>query len=110
MLKLDIDSKDGLLDCLQRVQMWNEICFPLHFVKIKETRKGWHVYLHADGFFTNKLKPFVQVMLGSDWKREMLNIDRVEKRVKKWNILFVSNEKGEDYSVLYNELLDVKVL
>jgi len=110
MLKLDIDSKDGLFDCLQRIQMWNETSYPLTFVKVVESNKGWHVYLKSDGFFTENMKPFIQALLGSDWKREMLNIGRVEKRVKKWNILFISNEHGKDYSGLYNELLDVKVL
>lgn len=74
-------------------------------VKIRETRKGFHVYITTSEPF--KPEPefivAVQLILMSDWKREVFNLDRIVKGRKlgnldkmNWNVLFsVKVQNGE---------------
>jgi len=74
-------------------------------VKIRETKKGFHVYITTEEPF--KPEPefivAVQLILMSDWKREMFNLERIIRGRKlgnldkmNWNVLFsVKTENGK---------------
>ena len=100
-LKLDIDNK------MKKTQLTNLLCKKTDVIrKIKhetiyaifnifETHKGYHVYVTYD---TNaKLNPkdivMLQLIYGSDPAREMHNLERIEKHIKNWNVLFSSKYK-----------------
>jgi len=89
-LKIDIDKKD------KREFMCRFTAFYRYFkpkvisYDIKETRKGYHVRLTIDFpfDFSDVDIAFLQLLLGSDWKRELLNYFRIKNKISRWNVLF----------------------
>jgi hypothetical protein len=67
-------------------------------VKVYKTKKGYHFYV----YYLNK-KPIAtfdgvdvvltQLILGSDWLRELRNIYRISKGDAEWNLLFSEKDK-----------------
>jgi hypothetical protein len=89
-LKIDIDKKDKR-DFMRRYQaLYRYFRFKLVDYEITETRKGYHVRLIIDFPFkvTSEEIVLLQLLLGSDWKREMLNYLRVKNGIEDWNKLF----------------------
>ena len=110
-LKLDLDIKDfnKVADIVSKrcgaVFMILNQTLPAGTVPIKligagvfSTRKGYHIYLEVEGDYTSFDVCFLQMALGSDYKRECYNFARFRNNLSKdWNILFEKkfNEKGE---------------
>jgi len=89
-LKIDIDKKDKR-DFMRRYQaLYRYFRFNLVDYEIAETRKGYHIRLIIDFPFkvTSEEIVLLQLLLGSDWKREMLNYLRVKNGIEDWNKLF----------------------
>ena len=75
-------------------------------IKVYRTKKGFHFYVYAtnmdfrtlDGGITYTLaskyiKILFQSILGSDWLRELRNLNRVKKGDENWNLLFSEKVK-----------------
>jgi hypothetical protein len=91
-LKIDIDKKDKR-DFMRRYQaLYRYFRFNLVDYEITETRKGYHLRLIIDFPFkvTSEEIVLLQLLLGSDWKREMLNYLRVKNGIEDWNKLFIA--------------------
>jgi hypothetical protein len=76
-------------------------------VVVYKTKKGFHFYVYAANMdfrslnggiiYTHAsryLKILFQSILGSDWLRELRNLNRVEKGDQNWNILFSEKDKN----------------
>jgi len=96
VLKIDIDRKRKV-DKLAR-NIVNRIKPILRYASISiadirayETRRGYHIELEIDApLLDNKDIVFLQLLLLSDWKREIFNWLRVRssEQLTSWNILF----------------------
>lgn len=89
-LKIDIDKKDKR-EFMERFTAFYRYFKPkVVSYDIRETRKGYHVRLIVDFPFrySDVDIVFLQLLLGSDWKRELLNYFRVKNGIPKWNVLF----------------------
>ena len=94
LLDYDFKSEDALLKFIERV--WPFIfrfAFPfgklqLTDLEIMRTKHGWHFYLEVRNKMRDLDRVFVQLMLGSDFKRELFNYRRVKLGERDWNLLF----------------------
>lgn len=113
MIKLDIDSDEGIYETLRRVKFANYISpdqKPFTFKNLFRTYKGWHGYIECNVFSPIALLAW-QAMLGSDPYRELMNSNRLNHGVKKWNIMFTSREdQTENYAELFNFYLTMKII
>jgi len=107
-LKLDIDGSLGprkMLEIGKRFMVVRTLLgAKLKDVKQVKTKNGFHVYIR---FETNvelddKDIVFLQLLLLSDWRREIFNWRRVKSNLKKWNVLF-----KKKYKVVNGELKEV---
>ncbi|RKZ03316.1 hypothetical protein DRQ25_17880 [Candidatus Fermentibacteria bacterium] len=92
-LKLDIDIRDFRLV----KKIFTQRCsFVLNVLKIwpmglrvYSTKKGYHIYFDIKGVYTSFDICFLQLALGSDYKREVFNFKRFSEELgKEWNVLF----------------------
>jgi len=88
VLKLDCDRK------LDRIRIADALSLlgikPLR-ASVFRTANGFHVYIHIKGSLTDMETVALQVILGSDYRRECFNLMRVRSNNFKdgsWNILF----------------------
>ena len=64
-------------------------------VMVYRTKKGYHFYVYANiKNWNDVFKPMLQLILGSDWLRELRNIHRIGKGDTDWNILFSEKDKN----------------
>jgi hypothetical protein len=98
-IKLDLDhvSRKGLLRLVRK--RWR---FLLAFtwpkfgklrvksVDVRRTRHGYHVRLFVKNKVRDQALNFLQLALGSDYRREAFNFRRLSvlKRMKPWNVLY----------------------
>lgn len=88
-LKLDFDKKFDRRGFFKRLHVLMKLFnFKIKINEEKKTRHGCHIRLWMSKKFENKDIVFFQLLLGSDWRREMFNYYRVLKNVKHWNVLF----------------------
>jgi hypothetical protein len=87
LLKIDVDHKKIFKRTYDLIEY-----FGLKVVEVKKSpgKKGWHLKLKIERPITELEAILLQLMLGSDKKRETLNYIRWLKGadLKKWNILF----------------------
>lgn len=60
-------------------------------IRLDRTRRGWHMVIRCDRCFTPVEKVALQAVLGSDARRESLNLMRVingHGGDKRWNVLY----------------------
>jgi len=80
------DKRKWIIKYLGLTFEWIEIHNTVH--------GGFHVRIKLK----ENLKPLeilaIQVLLGSDYKRETYNLLRVRNKIKNWNALFEGNERG----------------
>lgn len=118
-LMLDLDGKNGLDTFLKRrwimkylglkvgepnLELYKE--FPERYygvpetpVRVWHTVNGWHLEIDLDNEIQNIKAVLMQSLLGSDFRREMCLLLRIERGCKKWNNLyrqkFKVNELGQ---------------
>ena len=69
-------------------------------VMVYRTRKGYHFYVYLNHNVKNPKKGndaetvVCQLILGSDWLRELRNIYRISMSDENWNILFSEKDKN----------------
>ena len=70
---------------------------------VYRTKKGFHFYVYWNAYFyvywntsigNDTEKVLFQVLLGSDWLRELRNYNRINKGDTNWNLLFSVKEKN----------------
>ncbi len=100
-MKLDIDQKMSytkltqmLINKTEAIRKLFNIIYPTIFETYK-THKGYHIYIttHSQYRISNKRIVELQLIYGSDPQREIHNLERIEKHIKNWNVLFNSKYK-----------------
>lgn len=116
-LKLDLDGKNGLDIFLKRMWIMKYLGLKTVNAKVYHTTNGYHLVLKLDNEIDNLKAIFMQLALGSDYRREVCNLLRIERGCKDWNILFKAkykvNQLGQTIKVSqerYDPELSQKVL
>lgn len=97
-IKLDVDSK-RIDPKAKASKIANKIKFLSNIIDLRvvnvrvfETGKGYHIYIDVDtpAKFDAKDITFLQLLLQSDWKREVYNWlrARADVQLPNWNVLF----------------------
>lgn len=131
-LALDLDGKNGLDTFLRRrwimkylglkvgatnLELYEE--FPKRYhnvpevpVRVWHTTNGWHLEIDLDNEIDNIIAVLMQSLLGSDYRREMCLLLRIERGCKNWNNLYQQkhkvNELGQRVRVSF-EKFDVEL-
>jgi hypothetical protein len=92
IIKLDIDGKLDFKRLESVIEKLKEMKCVLTKGEVWKSPHGYHVYIWTESIAETYL-PCVQVLMGSDWKRELLNFERVLKDEPGWNVLFQEKEK-----------------
>ncbi|RLG54494.1 MAG: hypothetical protein DRO00_01170 [Thermoproteota archaeon] len=87
-LKLDLDGKNGLDVFLERAWIMKYMGLKVVAVRCSHTTNGYHLELDLDNEIDDIKAVFMQLALGSDYRREVCNLLRIERGCKDWNILF----------------------
>lgn len=95
LLYLDFDGRlparlvDRVTWC---TKLWR---WPVEAMRIDRTRNGWHVVVGVGKRLAPPLILAAQAILGSDWKREAYNLQRVQHLDRlpaywraRWNVLY----------------------
>lgn len=116
-LKLDLDGKYGLSIFLKRLWIIKYLGLRVRKVLVHDTVNGFHLRLVCDNHIDPVKAILLQTLLGSDYRREMCNLLKVERGTKHWNLLFkqkwATDKLGREYPVSkesYNKELSQKVL
>jgi hypothetical protein len=105
IIKLDIDGRPDWKRIDSVLMKLREMNCVLTNGEVYKSPHGWHIYIWTDSI-TETYLPLVQVLLGSDWKRELLNFERVMKDEPGWNVLFQEKEKfDKDKTAMLKRLL-----
>ena len=74
-------------------------------VRVWHTVNGWHLEVDLDNEIDNVKAVLMQALLGSDFRREMCLLLRIERGCKKWNNLYQQkhkvNELGQKVTVSF---------
>ena len=104
VLKLDLDIKN--FDIVQKIVV--NRCGVFNFalkgirpvgLKVASTQHGYHIYMtvECERELSNFDVCFLQMTLGSDYKRECYNYSRfIDRLDKKWNVLFSVKYDGNN--------------
>ena len=68
---------------------------PVYF-EVHKTTKGLHIRGHTDVELGARELIILQLVLGSDWLREVRNLFRVQGGMEDWNLLFNVKYKMQD--------------
>lgn len=116
-LKLDLDGKYSLSEFLKRIWILKYLGIRVLQVKIHHTTNGFHARVRCDNQIDDKTAIFIQLALGSDYRREICNLLKLERGAKNWNMLFkrkwATDKLGNEYQVskeTYDKELSQKVL
>jgi len=101
-LRLDLDGKYGLSTFLERTWILKYLGVKVVGVKIHHTMNGFHARLICDNRIDDVKAAFIQALLGSDYRRELSNLLKIERGSKNWNVLFKQKWKTDR---LGNEVL-----
>jgi hypothetical protein len=85
-----------LIDRIKFIRIFTP--FKIYRIQVRETARGFHVYLWVDGQHPTPAEAvLVQMALGSDYRREIFNYRRVwpNKHPERWNILFKAKYDNE---------------
>ena len=95
-LKLDLDGKNGLDVFLDRRWIMKYMGLKVVDVRCSHTTNGWHLELDVDAEIDDIKAIFMQLALGSDYRREVCNLLRIERGCHDWNTLFKRKFKVND--------------
>jgi hypothetical protein len=116
-IKLDFDNltEKGLLELIRsRWRFLFRFGWPsfgrlrVRSVDVRRTKHGYHVRIAVKNYIGKRDLNFLQLALGSDFRRECLNLRRIIacRQMKVWNVLFEYkfNRRGD---LISRERLDV---
>jgi hypothetical protein len=116
-LKLDLDGKNGLTNFLNRIWIIKYLGLRVEKCQVHHTTNGFHVRLVCENEVDDVKGVLMQALLGSDYRRELCNLFKVERGSKKFNLLFKEkwgfDKLGRQYSLSkekYDGELSEKVL
>ncbi len=105
MIDLDMDYKSApavrrkgkeIAERLFQVSLFLPIA--LVSIDVKETTGGFHIRIELSSSLelNDKDIVFLQLLLGSDWRREVFNFRRIHEGVfaDNWNVLFLEKRRG----------------
>lgn len=101
ILKLDLDGKNGLNQLCDRLWIIKYLGLKVEAMEIYHTTNGFHAVLNCDNIFKSWEILLFQTWLGSDFRREMCNLLKIERGTQNWNNLFKEKWK---YNVLGEEV------
>jgi len=117
ILKLDLDGKNGLNNLCDRIWIIKYLGLKVLSTEIYHTTNGFHAVLQCDNVFKSWEILLFQTWLGSDFRREMCNLLKIERGTENWNVLFQEkwkyNTLGQEVKVsqeIYDAELSEKVL
>jgi len=94
LIKIDLDSKDQWQNFIEKAKFvlafWH---LTIKHVWVAETSKGYHIVIIVKEKLPDMQICFIQLALGSDYKRECFNLARVLRGEKDWNLLFKTKEQ-----------------
>lgn len=74
-------------------------------VRVWHTVNGWHLEIDLDNEIDNIKAVLMQALLGSDFRREMCLLSRIERGCEEWNNLYQQkhkvNELGQQITVSF---------
>jgi len=93
---IDIDGGRKLLsETMYRIpRVARVVHIKPQWIRVDRTQHGWHVVIHWNRSLNNWSILALQAILGSDWRREAMNWDRLQAErkdrfsLKRWNILY----------------------
>lgn len=93
ILKMDLDIRDfeKVADIVSKRcgAVLNILKIKPDGVTVRSTARGYHIYLEVEGEYTSFDLCFLQMALGSDYKREVFNYMRFKDSLsKEWNVMF----------------------
>lgn len=93
ILKMDLDIRDfeKVADIVSKRcgAVLNILKIKPAGVTVRSTARGYHIYLEVEGEYTSFDLSFLQMALGSDYKREVFNYMRFKDSLSKdWNVMF----------------------
>lgn len=96
--KLDLDGnfdKEAFVKDLKKI-LWI-FSWSKAYVEIYKTERGHHIYVKTipRKRISSLMICAIQLYLGSDKERELFNIERIRRKEKDWNVLFVVKRKGD---------------
>src|SRR5208282_6578807 len=79
-------------------------------VDVRKTKHGYHVRILVKNKIPSRDLNFLQLALGSDYRRECMNLRRIVavKRMKSWNILYQYKFNGRG-DLTSNEIPDARL-
>lgn len=92
-LKLDLDGRRGLQTLEERLWITKWLGLRIGDAKVKDTVNGFHAILTCDNEIDDVKAAFIQALLGSDYRRELCNLLKIERGSKEWNVLFEKKYK-----------------
>lgn len=111
VFKLDYDfcGKRLLKVIRDRAFVFRFLKINIYRVEVYKTAHGWHVYYTTRRKFPDIEIAFIQLLLGSDYKREMFNFQRITKKfnISRWNTLF--KRKYIDKKLVSEEIFNKKI-
>ena len=111
---VDIDKKDVSAEEIAERMFFISVFTPFDFtrIRVRETAKGFHIYLWcADIKPTPVDKVVIQLILGSDYRRELFNYLRVcgRETPRKWNVLFATKYDGNGNKISRERTTDKSI-
>ena len=85
---LDLDGKDSIDTFLERGWILKGFGIRVMQVLCYDTTNGYHLFLNCDNELTDYEIVFIQLLLGSDWRKEAFSLLRIKQGCKDWNVLF----------------------
>jgi len=93
LLKVDLDKKENLKNIKQRIKLINySLDLGIKKFEILETAKGYHlrIPIKIRANISDMDIVVLQLLLGDDYKRGLMNYKRVKRGESKWNVLFTA--------------------
>lgn len=94
VIKLDFDYRKNFITLVKRLKFLEFMdLIKVERVVVHKTVRGYHVRVVIDRMYPPAVIVAFQSLLGSDYKREILNLERIIKAGKFFNVLHTTRER-----------------
>jgi len=101
IIKLDLDSENELNEFLNRAWIIKYLGISVKDIEVYDTKHGYHIYIYTDNIFTNVDIIILQLLLGSDYRKEFYSYLKLKNGSSNFNVLF---ERKYVYNHLDHEI------
>lgn len=91
-IKLDFDKPSYPNTFFERMWVLDRLNIDIQRILIRRTPHGYHIKIEIRQDLDDIDILILQLLLGSDYRREFFNYQRIKAGVKNWNILFDKKE------------------